>query len=76
MKAPTLRDLFPTLNNDQLQEVEEMIDEYLALVVRIYERIIREKGHDGFRRMLKDARKEVCLRDKHHKSTYYWQIRP
>ena len=38
----TLRDLYPTLTEEQLAEVEDSLERYLALVLRICERIISE----------------------------------
>lgn len=38
-KAPTIRDLYPSLNEEQLREAEENLGRYLELVLRIYERI-------------------------------------
>ena len=37
--APTIRDLYPYLNDDQLAEVEDTWERYLALVLRIFERL-------------------------------------
>ena len=42
--APTLRDLYPKLNEKELLEVEDTLDRYLLLVLRIYERIEAEGG--------------------------------
>lgn len=36
---PTIRDLYPHLNEEELKEVEETLDEYLEISVRIYRRI-------------------------------------
>ena len=35
----TIRDLYPHLNEEQLEEAEENLERYLELVLRIYERI-------------------------------------
>lgn len=35
----SVRDLYPHLNEDQLEEAEENLERYLALVLRIYDRI-------------------------------------
>lgn len=35
-----LRQLYPQLTNDELQRADETIEAYLALVRRIYERVI------------------------------------
>ena len=37
--APTIRDLYPDLNEAQLAEVEDTWERYLALVLRIFERL-------------------------------------
>jgi hypothetical protein len=37
-RPPTLAELFPNLNSDELKEAEENLDQYLALVLRIFER--------------------------------------
>lgn len=36
---PTIRDLYPHLNEEEIKEVEETLDQYLELSVRIYRRI-------------------------------------
>ena len=42
MDEITIARLYPQLNKDQLQEAEEAIEQYLHLVLRIYERIRQE----------------------------------
>ena len=37
--APTIRDLYPHLSEERLKEAEENLECYLALSLRIYERI-------------------------------------
>jgi len=37
--TPTIRDLYPHLNDEQLAEVEDTWERYLALVLRIFERL-------------------------------------
>jgi hypothetical protein len=37
--GPTIRDLYPHLNEEQLAEVEDTWERYLALVLRIFERL-------------------------------------
>jgi len=37
--TPTLRSLYPYLNDEQLAEVEDSLERYLALVLRIFERL-------------------------------------
>lgn len=40
---PSLRDLFPDLDEQQLNEVEETLHGYLEVAWRIYERLERER---------------------------------
>ena len=44
-QPPTLRDLYPHLNEQQLAEVEDTFERYLALVWRIFERVEAQAGH-------------------------------
>jgi hypothetical protein len=37
--APTIRDLYPGLNEEQLAQVEDSLERYLTLVLRIFERL-------------------------------------
>jgi len=37
--SPTLRDLYPNLSEDELQEAEKNLDRYIAVVLRIQERL-------------------------------------
>ncbi len=39
----TVRDLYPSLNEEQLKETEDNLDRYLEIVLRIYERILRDR---------------------------------
>lgn len=41
--APTIKQLYPGLTERELQEAVQNIDDYLLVVVRIYERLEREK---------------------------------
>lgn len=59
MKNSNIRDLFPDLTEEELAVAEETLDRYLALIVRIAERIIEEKGYDEFVRMLEHAQTDV-----------------
>lgn len=36
---PTIRDLYPDLNDEELAEVDDTLERYLALVLRIFERL-------------------------------------
>jgi len=42
--APTIRDLYPDLTEAELAEAEDAHDRYLALVLRIFERLQLEAG--------------------------------
>ena len=41
---PTIRDLYPDLNNEDLAAAEANLEQYLALVVRIFERMEAAHG--------------------------------
>lgn len=43
MEPPTLRDLYPNLNEEELSEVEDTLEQYLELVLRIFERVEAEE---------------------------------
>ncbi len=38
-QLPAIRDLYPQLSDAELQQAEENLDRYIALVWRIYERV-------------------------------------
>ena len=40
--TPTLRDLYPDLTDEELEEAEENLQGYLNVVLRIYERLQAE----------------------------------
>jgi hypothetical protein len=40
--APTIRDLYPDFTDEQLAEAEDAHDRYLAIVLRIFERMESE----------------------------------
>ena len=42
--TPTIRDLYPGLTDEQLAEVEDSLERYLALVMRIFERLEAESN--------------------------------
>jgi hypothetical protein len=42
--APTIRDLYPHFTDEQLAEAEDAHDRYLAIVLRIFERLESEAG--------------------------------
>ena len=37
--SPSIRDLYPQLSDEDLRNAEERFDRYIALVLRIYERL-------------------------------------
>jgi hypothetical protein len=37
--APTIRDLYPHFTDEQLAEAEDAFDQYLAIVLRIFDRL-------------------------------------
>jgi len=43
--APTIRDLYPHFTDEQLAEAEDAHDRYLAIVLRIFERLELEAAH-------------------------------
>jgi hypothetical protein len=40
---PTIKDLYPNLNEEQLKEAEENLERYLKVAWRIFERLENEK---------------------------------
>ena len=48
MKTPTItiKDLYPNLSDAELEIVEDQLEQYLALALRIYERVVTEKGEN------------------------------
>jgi|GEM_PF-1736683 len=44
--APTIRDLYPHFTEEQLAEAEDAHDRYLAIVLRIFERLEAEAQVD------------------------------
>jgi hypothetical protein len=43
----TIANLYPQLNEEQRKEAEENLERYLALMMRIYNRIQRSQGHQS-----------------------------
>jgi hypothetical protein len=41
--APTTRDLYPHFTNEQLAEVEDTFDQYIAMLLRVFDRL-QESG--------------------------------
>jgi hypothetical protein len=56
--APTIRDLYPDLNEEQLAEVEDSLERYLALVLRIFERL--ESATDAREHLTPNAGELPC----------------
>lgn len=53
-----IKDLYPHLNDEQLKEAEQNLDEYLEIVLRIYDRILSDpKAYRRFK-SLTAARKD------------------
>ncbi len=42
--GPTIRELYPHLNEDQLREAEDNLQRYFEIALRIYERLESEKN--------------------------------
>jgi hypothetical protein len=47
----TIRDLYPDFTEEQLQEADANLRRYVAVLVRIYERVRREEGPEAARRL-------------------------
>ena len=58
-KAPTLRELYPNLTDDQLEQVEDTWERYLALVLRIYDRLVVEHGEKNVGKIIADSRAKM-----------------
>lgn len=57
-----LKDLYPHLNEEQLKEAEETLEQYLDLVLRIYERIKNDpKEQEKLSRLLTDAKRNHTI---------------
>lgn len=46
MKTPTIRDLYPRLSDQELAEAEDALERYVALVLRITERTLRDESQE------------------------------
>jgi hypothetical protein len=44
---PTLKELYPHLDEKELLQVEDTLDRYLALVMRIFDRVALQQIHKG-----------------------------
>ena len=47
----TLRDLYPAFTEEQLQQAETTLQRYIAVMVRIYERVRAEQGPEAATRL-------------------------
>ena len=69
-QGTTIRDLYPHLNEEQLKEVEERLERYLEVVLRIYERIEKDpKAYAAFK-ALTASRQNHMMKDK-RSNPYY-----
>lgn len=55
--APTVRDFFPELSDSELNEVGETLNEYYAVVLRVYGRL-RQENPDIIDELMKNRRME------------------
>jgi hypothetical protein len=59
--TPTLRDLYPHFTEQQLAEAEDNLEQYLTLVLRIYERIQADpESYARFRALTEKIRAVSC----------------
>ena len=59
--VPTIRDLYPNLTEKELAEAEDNLERYLALVLRIYERIQADpENYAHFRALTEKIRAVSC----------------
>jgi hypothetical protein len=66
----TIRDLYPHLDEEQLEEAEENLERYLELVLRIYERIQKDpEGYSAFK-ALTASRQNLMMKDKRSNPNY------
>jgi hypothetical protein len=59
---PTLSQLFPGFNEEQLKEAEENLERYLELVLRIYNRIRSDPAAHSEFRALTALRREATIK--------------
>lgn len=62
LKEPSIRDLYPRLNDEELKEAEETLDAYLELVWRIFSRLKEEGRLDEISRLVESSKKDNHLR--------------
>ena len=41
-RTPTIRELYPELNEEQLEKVEDNLDRYIESTLRVYERLLAD----------------------------------
>ena len=59
--TPTIRDLYPNFTEQELAEAEDNLERYLALVLRIYERIQADpESYAHFRALTEKIRAVSC----------------
>ncbi len=63
-KEPTIRDLFPDLDDDALRVAEERFDDYIAFTVRLYERIAADPDAYARFKALTESRRQSYDRGK------------
>lgn len=57
-----LKDIYPHLTDEQLKEAEETIEQYLELVMRIYERIKNDpKEQERLSRLLTEVKRNHTI---------------
>jgi hypothetical protein len=55
--VPTIRDLYPSLSDEQLKEAEENLKLYLEACLRVYERVCADpKEYERFKALTEAAR--------------------
>ena len=62
--APTIRDLYPGFDDQQLQEAEENLERYLEVALRIDERIKSDPEAYARFRSLTDSKVHPTMRSK------------
>ena len=61
-KKMEIKDLYPHMTEEQLKEAEETIEQYLELLLRIYERIKNDpKEQERLTRLLTEAKRNHTI---------------
>jgi hypothetical protein len=64
-QGPTIRQLYPGLNEEQLKEAEENLERYLELTLRIYDRIRSDPAaYSEFQSLTASRRKATIKAEK------------